>query len=265
MVETKHPKMGSMFGGQASGGLFDIPLAQPGEAEDADIVVMGAPSATPYESVGAYCADAPDAIRSAFGWPGVLNHHDFDLGGKVFADGTKAVDWGNLDYSDKDYAFNRNTILRSVKTVLDQGAVPIVMGGDDSIPIPVFQAFEAHGPLTIVQLDAHIDWRDEVSGERLGLSSNMRRASEMAWVDGIIQLGARGLGSARPQDFRDATEWGVQFFPMQDIVNMDFGKVIEAVPADRNVFVTLDIDAMDPAIVPSVIGPAPGGSITGRW
>lgn len=248
-----------MFGGQTNGGLFDIPVAPSGEVENADIVVIGAPSATPYASVGAYCAGAPDAIRSAGGWPGVLDHYDFDLGGKILAEGTQAVDWGNLDYSDNDYASNRQTISQAVKTVLDHGAAPIVMGGDDSVPIPVFQTFESHGPITIVQLDAHIDWRDEVAGERLGLSSNMRRASEMAWVEGIVQLGARGLGSARPQDFRDATEWGVEFFPMQDIVSMDFGKVIDAVPADRNVFVTLDIDAMDPAIVPSVIGPAPGG------
>ncbi len=259
MSETKPPKMGSMFGGQAGGGLFDIPTASLDQVENADIVVIGAPSATPYPSVGPYCADAPDAIRSAFGWPGVLDHHDFDLGGKIFAEGTKAVDWGNLDYSGHDFAANRERISQAVKSVLDQGAVPVVLGGDDSIPIPVLQAYEAHGPLTILQLDAHIDWRDEVGGERLGLSSNMRRASEMPWVENIIQLGARGLGSARPRDFRDATDWGVQFFPMQDIVTSGVDRAVEAVPADSKVFVTLDIDAMDPAVVPSVIGPAPGG------
>lgn len=259
MSESENLTMEAMFGGKVSGGLFDIPKAEPGQVEGADIVVMGAPSATPYKSVGPYCAGAPDAIRAADGWPGVLGHYDFDLGGTILAEGTKAVDWGNLDHSDSDYAANRATISSRVKTVLEGGAVPIVMGGDDSIPIPVFQAYENHGPITIVQLDAHIDWRDEVGGERMGLSSNMRRASEMPWVKEITQLGARGLGSARPQDFQDATDWGVQFFPMQEIVKQGFDKVLDALPTGRDVFVTLDIDAMDPAIVPSVIGPAPGG------
>ena len=254
-----NPKMGSMFGGDSSGGFFGIPMAQPGDAGDADIVLMGAPSATPYASVGPYCAGAPDAIRSAFGWPGVLDHHDFDLGGKILPEGVTALDWGNLPYHVSDFESNRTTIRQQVRAVLDSGAVSLVMGGDDSIPIPVLQAYEDYGPVTIVQLDAHIDWRDEVAGERFGLSSNMRRASEMDWVDNIIQIGARGIGSARPSDYQDALDWGVQFIPMQDVVADGLGRAIETVPQQARVFITLDIDAMDPAIVPAVIGPAPGG------
>jgi agmatinase len=251
--------MGAMFGGQVMKGLLDIRVAEPGKTDNADIVVMGAPIATPYQSVGAYCAEAPDAVRSAFGWPGVLNHHDFDLGGKIFVGDTSAVDWGNLPCSESDFEHNRKLICDNVKTVLDSGAVPIVIGGDDSTPIPVLQAYKDHGPITVVQFDAHIDWRDEVAGERLGLSSNMRRASEMGWVENIIQIGARGLGSARPQDYDDAVAWGVKFFPMRDLQNLPLNDIVKAVPEGSNVFLNLDIDAMDPAIVPSVIGPAPGG------
>ena len=204
MSEKTPPEMGALFGGKVMKGLMDIPFAEPGNTNNADIVVMGAPIATPYQSVGAYCADAPDAVRAAFGWPGVLDHHDFDLGGKILVNNTHAVDWGNLPCSESDFAHNRALISANVTAALDGGAVPIVIGGDDSTPIPVLQAYEDHGPVTVVQFDAHIDWRDEVGGERLGLSSNMRRASEMAWVENIIQIGARGLGSARPQDYDDA-------------------------------------------------------------
>ena len=258
-MSDDNPKMGSMFGGESSGGFFGSPMAQPGDTRNADIVLMGAPRATPYASVGPYCAGAPDAIRSAFGWPGVLDHHDFDLGGKILSEGVTALDWGNLPYHASDFESNRATIRRQVKAVLDSGAVPLVMGGDDSIPIPVLRAYEDYGPITIVQLDAHIDWRDEVAGERFGLSSNMRRASEMGWVENIIQIGARGIGSARPADYQDALDWGVQFFPMQNIIADGLGPVLSAVPKDTRVFITLDIDSMDPAVVPAVIGPAPGG------
>ena len=58
--------MKAMFGGEPSGGFFDLPMAKPGDTADADIILMGAPAATPYPSVGNYCATAPDAIRTAF-------------------------------------------------------------------------------------------------------------------------------------------------------------------------------------------------------
>lgn len=253
------PEMKAMFGGEPGGGFFDLPLARPGDTGEADIILLGAPAATPYPSVGNYCAGAPDAVRAAFGWPGVLDHHDFDIGGKLLPEGVRALDWGNLDYSETDFGANRDSIESHVSSILDAGAVPLVLGGDDSIPIPVLQAYRDHGPLTILQLDAHIDWRDEVGGETQGLSSNMRRASEMGWVENIIQVGARGIGSARPQDHRDALDWGVRFFPMRDVVKNGIEPIVDAIPQNANLYIAFDIDAMDPAVVPAVIGPAPGG------
>lgn len=257
------PNMGAMFGGKSMGGLFDIPFSKPGDVNGADIVVMGAPVATPYGTVGAYCGDAPNAIRAGFGWPGVGEHFDFDLDGKLLGECAVAVDWGDLECSFSDFEYNRRLIKENVKTVLEAGAVPVVLGGDDSIPIPVLQAYEDHGPVTILQLDAHIDWRDEVQEEKMGLSSNMRRASEMGWVENIIQVGARGTGSARASDVANAKEWGVQFFPMKQIRSADIRKsidlIVDLIPRDSRVYIALDIDVMDPSLVPGVIGPAPGG------
>ena len=123
-----------------------------------------------------------------------VSHFDFDLGGPVLGDGgIKALDCGDLDGDAHDAAGNRERITKATRTILDRGAIPIVLGGDDSVPIPVFQAFEGRGEFTVLQVDAHIDWRDEVGGERYGLSSTMRRASEMPWVKRIVQVGARHL------------------------------------------------------------------------
>ena len=256
---TEAPKMKAMFGGQTRGGFFDLPLESISDTSDADIIVLGVPSATPYQTVGNYCADAPQAVRNAFGWPNVLQHHDFDIDGFLLNDQTEAVDWGDLDYSENDFVANRFRIQQTIEKVLKVDAVPLVIGGDDSIPIPILQAYENHGPLTILQLDAHIDWRDNVNGETMGLSSNMRRASEMGWVENIIQVGARGIGSARPSDRQDALDWGVQFFPMREVVKSGLDQVVESIPVNSNLYIALDIDVMDPAVVPSVIGPAPGG------
>ena len=258
-MEKQNPRMKSLFGGTPEGGFFDLPTAPPGETRGADIVVLGAPAATPYASVGNYCAGAPDAMRGAFGWPGVLAHHDFDLGGSLLPDGIGALDWGNLEYSETDFAANRESISRQVAAALDGGALPIVLGGDDSVPIPVLEAYREHGPLTILQLDAHIDWRDEVGGETLGLSSNMRRASEMPWIENIVQAGARGIGSARPSDRQDALDWGVKFFSMRELARDGIDALLAAIPEGSRLYIALDIDVMDPSVVPAVIGPAPGG------
>ena len=111
-MNKQTPEMKAMFGGKISGGFFDLPLARPGDTQDADMVILGAPAATPYASVGNYCATAPDAIRTAFGWPGVLGHHDFDIDGDLLPEGVRALDWGNLDYSETDFAANRGCWAR---------------------------------------------------------------------------------------------------------------------------------------------------------
>ena len=258
-MQKSSPQMKNLFGGTPGGGFFDLPLKPCGDSDGADIVVVGAPAATPYASVGNYCATAPDAVRAAFGWPGVLDHYDFDLDGCPLPDGVAAVDWGNLEYSDSDFAANRDRITARVGEIVAAGALPLVIGGDDSVPIPVLRAYEGHGPLAILQLDAHIDWRDRVGDETLGLSSNMRRASEMPWVEHIVQVGARGLGSARPTDRQDALDWGAKFFPMRNIARDGLDAAIAAIPEGADLYIALDIDVMDPSVVPAVIGPAPGG------
>ena len=84
-----------------------------------------------------------------------------------------------------------------MRAILAAGALPIVLGGDHGVPIPVLRAFDGRGPITLVQIDQHIDWRDEVNGVREGLSSPIRRASEMEHIGQIFQIGLRATGSAR--------------------------------------------------------------------
>ncbi|HMK67632.1 MAG TPA: arginase family protein, partial [Stellaceae bacterium] len=112
---------------------------------------------------------------------------------------------------------------------------------------------------TVLQVDAHIDFRDEVQGIKLGLSSTMRRASEMGWIERIIEVGARGTGSARVSDYRDALDAGVKFVLADEIHFHGIERALEHVEEGANVLVTVDCDGLDPAIMPAVIGPAPGG------
>jgi agmatinase len=257
---TRRPDIGAMFGASATETFLGLPKVGDLGALEAGIVILGAPCATPYRSVGPYCAGAPRAIRDAIaGYAANLHHVDFDLGGPIFPDGVIAVDGGDLACTVADPAANRAAIREAVAAVVARGAVPIVIGGDDSVPIPAFDAFQGRGPFTIVQIDAHIDWRDEVAGERLGLSSTMRRASEVAHIERIVQVGQRAIGSARPGDLADAEAWGAIIVPARAVHEDGIAPVLDAVPAGSQVLITFDCDGLDPTVMPGVIAPAPGG------
>lgn len=249
-----------MFDAHDTGTFLGLPSVLPDDLGGIDIVVIGAPCATPYASVGAYCKDAPAAIRAASAtYSGIRHHHNFDLGGPMLVEGTTAADLGDVPWDDTVHEANRAAIRHACETVLAAGAVPVVLGGDDSIPIPVLQAYVGHGPITVVQIDAHIDWRDEVQGEQWGLSSTMRRASEMSHVGEMIQVGRRGVGSARPADLAAAEARGVHFFGAHEVHRDGVAAVLERVPKGGDVFITVDVDGLDPSLVPGVIGPEPGG------
>lgn len=229
------------------------------------IAVIGVPACTSYRSVGAYCAGGPAAIRAGGRiYATSLSHQNFDLGGPMLPEGTRAVDAGDLPQVDGEGAANRARVAAAVGQVLDRGGVPVLVGGDDSVPLPMIEAFGTRGrDVWILQIDAHIDWRDEVEGERLGLSSTMRRASEMGHVRGIVQVGQRGIGSARPGDAADAEAWGVTFVPAREVARQGSGRALAAIPEGAEVLVCLDVDALDPAIMPAVIGRTAGG--LGYW
>ena len=193
----------------------------------------------------------------------ISSHVDFDAGEPIFEGAPNVVDCGDLPFDSANFAANRTRLRDAVGQMLDAGAVPILLGGDDSLPIPMLEAYAGRGRYTILQIDAHIDWRDEVQGERHGLSSGMRRASEMEHIERIIQVGQRGIGSARPADVFDARQWGVEFFPARGIAQAGISSVLELIPEGVEIIVALDADALDPSILPAVIGRAPGG--LGYW
>ena len=259
MSEPK--SIAQMFGSLEVDTFLGLPMCTNLDMIEAKAAILGVPVATPYKAVGNYCANAHEAIRAAIApWAANLEHVDFDFGEPLFPGGQiTAVDCGNLSYDENDFAANRAAIKNAVIKMVGNGVVPVLIGGDDSVPIPMFDAFAGKGDYTILQIDAHIDWRDEVHGERYGLSSNMRRASEMAHIKKIIQVGQRSIGSARPSDLRDAKDWGVEFYSARDVSRDGLAPILETISEQSNVIIALDIDGLDPSIVPGVIGRAPGG------
>ncbi|WP_337268760.1 agmatinase [Oryzifoliimicrobium ureilyticus] len=238
-------------------------LGLPDRLSDAPrMAIFGAGHGTTYagrDSSGH--ALAPDAIRAASrDDAGLIDHWDFDLGGPLFnGKPVCCVDLGNVDTVMHENEANRARIEAKVREVLASGAVPIMLGGDDSTVIPFVSGFADHGPIFIVQIDAHIDWRDELAGERFGYSSPMRRASEMAHVNGMLQVGLRGVGSARIEEIEAAQNFGSRFITAREIHSKGINEALRHVPAGANVLVTLDCDGLDPSIMPGVAARSPGG------
>ena len=237
----------------------DLPFATL-DALDADVAILGAPHATPYRpGEPSHAAGAPAALRGALGWYDTRRDHvDMDHGGPLLGS-VVAVDIGDVPGDPDDRgAGNRAAISAAVRAVRGAGAAAILLGGDDSVPIPFFEGF-AGEPLWIVQVDAHLDWRHEVEGVTHGFSSTMRRASEMAHVEGIVQIGARGVGSARAGELAAAEQWGAHLFPMRKVHAEGLGPAIAAVPEGARVILTIDVDGLDPALCPGALAPAFGG------
>ena len=245
-------------------GFLGAPVETDPDRIDADVAILGVPFGWPYPRPGstAGCALAPAAVRRRSArLARFRDHWDFDLDGPLLpVDGRpRVVDAGDVPGDPSDGAGNAARTTDAVAAIVRRGAVPVCIGGDDSVPIPILRAYEGRGPLIVLQVDAHLDYRDVVDGVREGYSSPMRRASEMGHVARIVHVGLRGVGSARAADVDDSRAAGNLLVTARDLHEGGVRGVLAALPADASVFVSFDCDGMDPSVLPAVSAPAPGG------
>ena len=234
------------------GGFFNLPVvAHPGASRAA---LLAVPSMTPTGEASTLCTEAPEALRlaSAAVVPG---RWDADLQRRIFAG--SPVDLGLFSLSG-DAAADRGNLARRVSEIIESDGRPLVVGGDDSVAIPPLQGLNAlEGGVHLVQIDAHLDWKDSVRGETWGRSSVMRRAAEMPWINNITQIGLRGWGTALPTDAADASRRGT-LITARMMKRMSVDEMLGHI-TDKNVFLTLDMDGVNPVEMPAVPSPSPGG------
>jgi agmatinase len=248
--------------------ILDQPFIAPAGARSGDAVVFGAPHCVSYQadssigySLSTRSADAPVAIRKAANASSSnIDHYDFDLGGPLFGDGRRRfVDAGDLKLSPWDGRANQEAIVATTEAILRSGAVPFLLGGDDSVPVPFLRSFADGGPVDVLQIDAHIDWRDRIGEERDGYSSTMRRASELTYVRSITQVGMRGVGSARPSEVADAMAWGARLLTVHETRRLGVEALVGSLSTGGRLVIQVDCDAFDPSVCPAVNAPTPGG------
>ena len=216
---------------------------------DYKMAVLG----VPFDEKSSYlrgAAGGPAAIRKAS--TGKCYNEYSELGVNL-AEETVLVDLGDVDVSgdvDKTFA----AIEKDVAAILAKGAVPIILGGDHSITYPVLKAFaQRHKPLDILHFDAHPDLYDDLYGDKLSHACPFARIMEDGLAKGLVQVGIR---AATPDHKARAMKHGVRMIEMKDIGDPLFLKFANPL------YISFDLDALDPAFAPGVSHHEPGGLST---
>ncbi len=207
------------------------------------VVVLGIPS-DEHSSYLRGCAGGPARIREvlASGMMNLCAEDGLDLG----------IDDRLRDVGDVEGGFER--IEGTVAELLDRGAKVLCLGGDHAITYPVVSAYKRSlDRLTILHLDAHPDLYDEFEGDRLSHACPFARIMEEAPAPRLIQVGIR----ATNPHLRDQSErFGVEVFEMRR------GFPVSLPPIEGPLFLSLDLDVLDPSCAPGVAHHEPGGPTT---
>jgi len=146
----------------------------------------------------------------------------------------------------------RASIEAGVRGILKSGAKPLVLGGDHSITYPVLRAFKDRGPLTILHFDAHGDIYDHYEGDRFSHACPFARVMDEALAVRLIQVGLRTL---TPHQRQQSARFGTEIFGAD--------RWRDAIPLVANinapVYVSLDLDVLEPMLAPGIAHPEPGG------
>lgn len=143
------------------------------------------------------------------------------------------------------------------------GIRPISIGGDHTVPLPVLRALAKNGPVGILQIDSHADILDELVGDKVNHATIMRRGHEEGLIDPnrVVQIGLRGSRFG-DDDLRYGQEAGYRCITIDDYEEMGRAAAIEeirGVLGSGPVYITLDIDGLDPSYCPGTPVPEIGG------
>jgi len=236
-----------------------VPYTQdPSELEGVDVAIVGAPF-DDLVSDRPGTRFAPRAIRAASCPPGP----HLEAGIDAFAQ-LRVVDFGDAPVLPADPVRTHEAIESLVGEVVDAGALPIILGGDHSIAEPDMRAIaRRRGPVGLIHFDTHTDTGAEVFGVELSHGSIMYRLGEQGWVDPkrYVQIGLRGYWPGETE-FNWQHERGITSFFMHDVRDVGIRDVVTRaihVVGAGPVFLSVDVDVLDPAFAPGTGTPEPGG------
>ncbi len=266
------PRLGGMYGPDVTFlGVGRCDLSEASTFHDADVVIIGAP----YDAGTSFRAGArfgPHAIRTADYLPHDGSRPHLALRVDPLRD-LRVLDAGDVEMPGVEGRVGLDGLEHAVHAVAETGAIPLVLGGDHTVTWPnvtgVASARGRWGRVSVIHFDAHADTGDVQFGSLIGHGLPMRRLIESGACRGdrFLQIGLRGYWPEPP-----TLEWmaaqGMRSFEMHEVVSRGLDAVLEesfaiAVDGCDGVFVSVDLDVVDPGMAPGTGTPEAGG-ITGR-
>lgn len=216
---------------------------------EADVVIFG----VPYDHTACFKAgarEAPWAIRRAS-----YNFEEIHFEHGVHQELPSVCDYGNCD----DFVLPEDMMSEvefAVGPAVRDRKFPIVIGGEHSVNIPVVRSFDKDD-IAVISIDAHLDSRDEYLGTPYSHACVMRRAAEHVGLENVFVLGARAIGEEE-LDRDDVVPFISSYDIMDHGIEWAIGKALESVRNER-IYLTIDIDGIDPAFAPGTGTPEPFG------
>lgn len=216
------------------------------EAHEADIVLFGAPfdSTTSYRPGTRFGSSA--IRRESYGIECYSPYQDKDL------EDTKVMDCGDLELCFGNTKKALAQIEEQAKEILDNSAIPFMLGGEHLVTLGAFRAvLEKYPDIHIIHFDAHADLREEYLGEQLSHASVIRRCWDLVGDERIYQLGIRSGD-------REEFYWAKEHVTMKKFDFEGLEEVLEKLEG-MPIYFTLDLDVLDPSVFPGTGTPEPGG------
>ena len=211
---------------------------------DAKFVILGVPfDATSSFRSGSHFA--PNRIREAsYNFETYLMEHDIDLIDVFFHDAGNLDEYGNADEM-------IDGVEDAVKKILSK--FPILIGGEHSLTIGAVKTFR---DVSVVFIDAHLDFRNEYLGIKNSHACISRRVSEIVGVENVFSIGVRSFSR---EEKNDAEKTGLKYFSSFDVKEKGIENIINNLHLKEKVYLSLDMDGVDPSYAPGVGNPEPFG------
>ncbi|MDI6916616.1 MAG: agmatinase [Thermoplasmatales archaeon] len=211
---------------------------------DAKFVILGAP----FDLTSSFRTGsrfAPNRVREAsYNFETYLMEHDIDLADVPFHDAGNIDECGNVDEM-------IDGVEEAVKKILPK--FPILIGGEHSLTTGAVKPFR---DISVVFIDAHLDFRNEYLGIKNSHACVSRRVSEIVGVENVFSIGVRSFSK---EEKNDAEKLGLKYFSSFDVKEKGIENIIRNLNLKEKVYLSLDMDGIDPAFAPGVGNPEPFG------
>jgi agmatinase len=168
--------------------------------------------------------------------------------------GVRVVDLGDVAVVRASQERTVAAIEAAAREARASGAVLVTLGGDHSIAYPIVRAFDDFTNLGIIQLDAHLDFANHIQGVGISSSSPLRRIGELPFVGPMAAIGLRGLRTD-PAAFAAARARGNALVSRTALRKAGPAAIVGGLPAMEQIYLTLDIDVLDPTLAPGASAP----------